>query len=701
MTRRMAIFLFAAACAAAQTAPAPARPVPSYKDLKYPPLPTPKIPEPAQITLSNGMRVFLLENHELPLISGTALVRTGNLFDPPDKRGLSGVMAEVMRSGGTKTKTGDQIDEELENIAGAVESSMGESSATVSFNGLKESADKVLETFKDVLTSPEFRQEKIDLTLQQARSAIARRNDEPGDIPDRELSSIIYGRDTPYGWQIEYTDVANIHQSDLRAFYQRYYFPKNIMLEVYGDFNTNEMKAKLEKLFADWKVDQPPVAMFPPVTAKPAPGIYLGTKEDVTQTFFAIGELGGLFRDPDYAALEVAASIFGEGFQSRLMTEIRTKLGYAYSIGAGWAANYDHPGTFRIVGSTKSKSTTETLEAINRELEKMRTTEVTPQELKDAKDRVLNAFVFNFDSPAKTLNRVVRYDYFGYPKDFLLQYQKAIGSVTAADVLRVSKQHFLPENLATVLVGNPKDFGEPLTKLTSNVKTLDLTIPEPKQQAAAGDAASQARGKAMLERAAQAMGGAEALAAVKDSTETLNMAMDPSAGGMKMQQVIRILNPSQFREDEIMPIGTLIAYTDGKTGWLSTPQGVTNMQAEVLKQAQGQVFRNVITLMLSTRDASRVVNAVGPNSTQISSANGFSVKVDFDPATGLPASETYRETAAAPEVVEQFADWRQVGALKMPFKGTLQQGGRKMGDVTVTDYKFNSGLKPEDLSKKP
>ena len=100
--------------------------VPSYKTLKYPPLPQVKIPEPAEFTLSNGMRVLLLEDHELPLIRGLALIRTGNLLDPSDKRGLSQVMADVLRSGGTKAKTGDQIDEELENIAGSVEAGMDE-----------------------------------------------------------------------------------------------------------------------------------------------------------------------------------------------------------------------------------------------------------------------------------------------------------------------------------------------------------------------------------------------------------------------------------------------------------------------------------------------------------------------------------------------------------------------------------------------
>ena len=145
--------------------------IPSPKQLKYPPLKQVTVPVPVEFTLANGMRVFLLENHELPVIDGEILIHTGNLFDPSSKRGLSQVMAEVMRSGGTRTKTGDQIDEELENVAASVESSMGETSATVGFSGLKETEDQLLAVFKDVLTSPEFRQDKIDLSLNQFKGA--------------------------------------------------------------------------------------------------------------------------------------------------------------------------------------------------------------------------------------------------------------------------------------------------------------------------------------------------------------------------------------------------------------------------------------------------------------------------------------------------------------------------------------------------
>jgi zinc protease len=694
--KRLLFVIFFVALAAGQT-------VPSYKTLKYPPLPQVKIPEPAEFTLSNGMRVLLLEDHELPLIRGLALIRTGNVFDPPDKRGLSQVMADVLRAGGTKSKTGDQIDEELENIAGSVEGGMDETSASVSFSGLKETGDQVLAVFKDVLTNPEFRQDKLDLTLTQYRSSIARRNDDAGEIPQRELTRILYGKDTPYGWQPEYEDLARIHRDDLIAFYQRFYFPKNIMLAVYGDFSTADMRDKLEKLFADWKVEQPPAPPLPAVTAKPAPGIYFAPKDDVTQTFFSIGELGGTFRDPDYPALEVAANILGEGFSSRLISQIRTKLGYAYSIGAAWAANYDHPGMFRIGGSTKSMTTVETVQAIREELDKLRTAEVTEKELDEAKQAVLNSFVFFFDSPAKTLNRVMRYEYHGYPKDFLFQYQKAISAVTRADVLRVAKERIHPEELAIVMVGNPKDLGKPLTTL-GKVNELDLTIPEPKQEVAKSDAASLTRGKQLLQKAQLAMGGAEKLAALKDATHTLELALEPAAGGFKVKQVSMYLAPGQLRQEQELPFGKVIVYSDGKTGWLSTPQGVQSMPAEVLKQVQGAIFREPTALMLSDRDASRTVNAVGDDAIEISTVDGLRVRIEFDPATGLPGRELYTEpgqNGAPAQTTDIFSDWREVAGIKLPFKEIQQENGVKMLEMTVSEHKFNSGLTAAELSKRP
>jgi zinc protease len=693
--RAVLIALLAVAAFAQTRAPQTA---PSYKDLKYPALPAVHVPEPATFTLSNGMRVFLLEDHELPLVQGYALVRTGNLFDPPDKRGLAEVTADVLRSGGTRAKTGDQIDEELENIAASVESNMGETNASLSFSGLKESADAVLAVFKQVVTDPEFRQDKLDLVLSQSRSGIARRNDDAQAIAERELPNILYGRDTPYGWTIEYEHLARIHREDLQQFYRRYYFPKNMLLAVYGDFSTAEMKDKLEKLFADWKVEQPAVPPFPLVTAKPSPGIFLAEKPDVTQTFFTIGLLGGTLRDPDYPALEVASHILGSGFTSRLMSQIRTKLGYAYSIGAGWGAAYDHPGTFRISGSTKSATTTETIEAIRAEVDKMRSSQVTEQELATAKDSVLNSFVFFFDSPAKTLNRALTYEYFGYPKDFLARYQKEIAAVTRADVLRVFREHVQPNDLTIVAVGNPKEFGKPLTTL-GKVEAIDLTIPEPKP-AAQTDPAGVSRGRALLARALGAMGGEEKLAAIRDLTQVVHMSLHSPAGGtLKIVQRSQFLEPSYMRQEQESSQGRMIAFTDGAAGWLTTPEGIAPMPAEVLKQAQGEVSRRLLRLVLAGRDASLTVEAAEKNMARIVRPSGEAVRIEFDQATGLPAREFYQAAGEPAEVIQTFTDWREVEGIKMPYRIKFEQEGKTVADAVVDEYKFNTGLKPGIVSR--
>ena len=474
-TKLLPLFLVAVLAAAQVRLVAP--PEPSYKDLKYPPLKEIKIPDVARFTLPNGMKLYLLENHELPLVSGFALVRTGNLFDPADKIGLAEITGSVMRTGGTGARTGDQLDSLLENMAASVESGIGETSGRVSFSALRENTADVLAMFKEVLTQPEFRQDKLDLIKSQLRSSIARRNDEADAVASREFSETLYGRDNSYGWRMEYEHLDRITREDLRSFYRRYFFPSNILLAVYGDFSTAEMRGRIEKLFADWKVEQPAVPAFPPVREKPAPGIYLASVPDVTQTFFQLGHLGGTFRDKDYPALEVMADILGGSFRSRLVKRVRTQLGYAYDISAAWTANYGHPGVFVVSGSTKSATTTEALEVVREEIQKMRTAEVADDELQVAKDTVLNSFVFNFDSPGKTLSRMVNYDYYGYPADFIFQYQKAVAAVTKADILRVAKQYIKPENFSIVAAGKPQDFGRPLSALGLEVKTIDLTIP--------------------------------------------------------------------------------------------------------------------------------------------------------------------------------------------------------------------------------
>jgi zinc protease len=684
------------------TASAATSAIPSYKDLKFPPLHAIETPKIEVVALPDGMRLYLLEDRELPLVHGTALVRTGNLFDPPDEVGLAGMTGMVMRTGGTAAKTGEQLDEELENAAAHVESDIGESSGSVSFSALKENAAAVMTAFHDVLTSPEFRQDKIDLAKSQLHSSIARRNDDPHSILGREYASILYGRDNPYGWDDTHAAIDRITRADLQNFYKRYFFPKNVMLAVWGDFDSAQMKAQVEKLFADWTVEQPPVPEFPKVTQRNAAGTYLAEKRDVAQTFFSMGQMGGQLNDKDYPALEIMADILGGGFHSRLMEQVRTKMGNAYDISASWGANYDHPGLFEITGSTKLSSTVETIQAVKQEIERIRTAEVSDEELNTAKETARNSLVFAFDTRTKTLSRMLRYEYYGYPKDFIQQYQKALAAVTRADVLRVAKEHLDPAKFALVAVANPAGFVEGLDKLGHPVTPIDLTIPEVKRAAAPSDPASIEKGKQLLAAAQEAVGGAAKLAAVKDYVETSQLdAMNPN---IRVKKTIRWAAPNHLREEDELPAMKATVYTDGETGWLAQGQQTVALAGPQAKQSKGELFRSYVSLLLSSRSEGRTVSAIDANTVEIADKDGNVARLMLDPQTHLPARLSYTAVSVAgtpPNVQETYSDFRDVAGIKIPFKISMTNGGKPYGELTVSDFRINTGLKPEDLQKRP
>jgi outer membrane lipoprotein-sorting protein len=216
-------------------------------------------------------------------------------------------------------------------------------------------------------------------------------------------------------------------------------------------------------------------------------------------------------------------------------------------------------------------------------------------------------------------------------------------------------------------------------------------------------AESLARGEQILQRAQQAMGGAEKLAAVKDVIHAMKVALEPAAGGFEIKQVSLYVAPGQIRQEQDTPFGKVTVYSDGKSGWFATAKGVQPMPADILKQAQGVVFRQPSRLILSDRDPSRSVKAVRGDAVEISTADGQSVLIEFDSVTGLPARQIYTEASASGPVerAEIFSDWRDVDGIKMPYKAVQQENGTKRLEVTVSEYRINSGISAEQLSKRP
>jgi zinc protease len=434
-------------------------------------------PQPKRIELPNGMVIFLQEDHELPIIDGSARIRGGDRSVPANKTGLTDIYGEVWRTGGTKSQTGDQLDDYLEQRAAKVETGGGFDSTTISWSCLKEDFDDVFRVFQDVLKNPEFRAEKIAIAQKGMYDGIARRNDDASQIASREAAKLVYGANNPLARDAEYATVAAVTRQDLVEWHGNYVHPNNIILGVVGDFDSAKMEARLREAFASWPRGE--AAASPALNPDPVkPGYYQVEKTDVNQSQIQMLALGITRKNPDYFALSVFNEAFGGGFSSRLFNDIRTTKGLAYGVGGGVGAGWDHPGMLRLMVSTKSKTTIESIQALDEEIADLAKRPINDDEIKRAKDAILNSFVFRFDSPDKILQEKMAYEFYGYPLDFLETFQQKIETVTKEDVARVAAKYLHRNQMSVLVVGNAPDFDKPLSSLGAVTK-LDITIPAP------------------------------------------------------------------------------------------------------------------------------------------------------------------------------------------------------------------------------
>ncbi len=685
--------------AAKPPAESKAAPGASYKDLKYPLLRPVAVPRAIRHQLPNGMKLVLIEDHETPLVRALAVIRTGTVFDPPGRAGLAALTGALLRAGGTRMKPAEQLDIELEAQGASMESAIAETTGTVALTALKETAAVSLGALRDVLTAPAFRQNRIDLAKSSLQRNISQRNNDPVELLRRELRAAVFGKDSPYSRRQEYATVGAIGRPEIVEFYRRYFFPANVTLAVAGDFDPAAMKDSIEALFADWKTQQPPVPEFPKVAEAPAPGAHLALKTDVTNSWFGVARLAPEWKDKDAAASEILTNVLGAP-QARLTAMARAAKGAVTGVGAEFVSDYAHAGLLQISGLNRSTATGETVQSILEEIQRIRSTEITEEELRTARDWALIHMAISYETKAKVLTNTALLDYYGYPPDFPEQYQKALSAVTRADVLRVAKERLDPQQVTVVVVSNLTVFNKPIDPRGGEAQRIDLTIPPPKQESVKPDTASADRAKELLRRAQEASGGAAKLAAVKDLTQTLLYRLPNGAEESETDQWIA---PSYLREDGVSTrVGHVIRFTDGSGGWISNGRLSGPLAGASLKQALADLMRFHVPMLLSDRVAGRTISALDEQTVEI--AQGDSVaSIVFDPASGLPAQVLYTSTndqGVSLYMQEDYADYRDVAGIQLPHAVTVYQRGTKYADGIVKEYKINSGLKPEVLQRR-
>ncbi|HTD24131.1 MAG TPA: pitrilysin family protein [Terriglobales bacterium] len=688
------------------TTAAPRTAAKPWERITFPPLHAFHPQHPKRIEFSNGLVVFLQEDHELPLIDGTIRIRGGSRDEPAGKTGLASVYGHTWRLGGTTSKTGDELDDFLEARAAKVETSSTVDSSLLSWSCLKENFDDVLKIAADVLEHPEFREDKLDLTKKQISTGISRRNDDPESIASREANKLAYGAQSPYARTAEYYTIAAITRADLVDWHNQFVHPNNMILGVVGDFDSTAMEAKLRQAFGDLPRG-PEAERDPKVAIDPAsPGVYFVEKDDVDQSTIEMVHLGIRRDNPDYYAISVMNEILGGGFSSRLVANCRTKQGLAYGVGGGVGAFYGHVGTFRVSMGTKSSTTGAGIDCLYGQLDDLEKKPVTEAELKRAKDTILNSFIFQFDDKDKVLQEQMVYEYFGYPADFLERFPANIKKVTVDDVERVALKYIHKDQLKMLVVGNSKDFDRDLSTF-GKVNKIDITIPEAPPSAvsaSAKPAATNPEGKALIAKVATALGDKKKLRAVKSIRQTITSVRKTPQGDISLDIDQTIVYPDQVYVKAKTSMGEMTTVITPQKASMDMGGQHRDMPSAMRDENLKVIRRDPIYILQHAGDSKYTFTASGDDTIEgvqtkilAINADGIEVKWYVDPSSGhLLRAAFHTQTMQGPaERVVDYSDWRDASGLSLPYKRTVTENGATSSEDTIKSIELNPVVDPK------
>ncbi|UCD63004.1 MAG: insulinase family protein [Candidatus Zixiibacteriota bacterium] len=425
-----------------------------FDKLKY----TPPKPQDYRHVLDCGATAYIVENPEIPTFDLTILVRTGSIYDPAEKAGLSNMAAYLMRNGGVEGMTAGELDERLAYLAADVSVGIYGTVGVVSIFCLSKDMDEGLNLLSKVIRQPVFDQSVLDRYRTDVLSELEQRNASTSSIERREWAFLMYG-DYPAATPQRRTEqsVNSITRDDLIAFHNRYFFPGNFIFAASGDFKTEDILAKLNAMLDGWPnkdLDLPAVADQVP---DPKPGVYMIKKEDVNQSRICVGHIGVKRDIPDESALVVMNDILGGGgFTSRILRRVRSDEGLAYNAGSRFERPVEYPGTFQAWFQTKHETGAFGTRLIVDEINRIRTEKCEEEIVENSKAGFISNLVNPFNSKTQIVGTFAEDHYTGRPDDYWQNYERNMASVTPDDVLAAAQKYLHPDKLVFLVVGDPE-----------------------------------------------------------------------------------------------------------------------------------------------------------------------------------------------------------------------------------------------------
>ena len=463
------------AVVAATACDAGSRNGPRPEDFTYEPLEfTPPSPDSFRTQLSNGLVVYIAEDHEIPWFDASLMVRDGPFLEPSNKTGLASLTERLIREGGTTSMTGEEIDERMDFLAGSV------SATRLSIH--MRHLDEGLQIWMDLLRNPAFPQDKLRLQKESALLQVQNRNQNVSSVARRTFERLVYGEDSPITAEQTEATVNGFTRQDLVSWHRRYWGANNAILVVAGDFNRDEMLQKLEETFGTWTDAEEAEPPIPEVTqTAAAAGVYMIQPEVIpNQGVIQIGHVGIMQDDPDYAAVDLMNYILGGGsFSSRITKIVRSDNGLSYSQGSGFRGGILYPGTFVASCQTKNSTVVFATQLMLNEIEKIRNEPVPDEDLEFARTARINAFPAQFaggrGGGAKfgTLQNFANLEFNGRPMDYYDTYVQRYEAVTVEDIQRVAQKYLQPENMIVMVAGNIAESRAGADEMLPNQGTID------------------------------------------------------------------------------------------------------------------------------------------------------------------------------------------------------------------------------------
>jgi zinc protease len=562
--------------------------------LKFPELNKFELPAIQKSETANGIRLRVINNDKLPLVTFQARIKGGSLYNPPSKVGLASITGQLLRIGGAGDLSGEELDKLLDSNGISISTYASNNYFFVSFSCLTENFDTAVSILAKILMQPAFNKDKLEEIKTQLASGIARRNEQPDAINGREFDKLIYGSDSPLAAVLEYEHLDNIGRNDVIQMYKAFFAPGNMLAGINGPIPMDKVKQTMEKYFGEWKQQVRPMQVPKMSGQKHDFKVGFTHKESLNQSYFSIGHMGIIdSKDPvENAKIKVFNSIFSSGFSSRLVNRLRTQMGLTYGVYGGIGSSYLWPSKTYFTSYTKCESTVDAIAAVLDEINKIRTQKITAKELQEAKDYFLNSYVFKFSTPSQILTKSLTQEAYGIPSDYEKQLVDNIKKVTADDVLEIAKKYLTPEKVVIYVVGNEKiiNKGRKLSEL-GKVKNIDITIkPQAlKEKIPPASPESLAKGQKLIDTLAKTTyKGYKKIKSLK-TTSSMNMTMQ--GRNLTMGAVISRVFPDKLHLELSvmgMKIFQIMNGKKGKVNQMGNEQPIP--ETEIEKQAFGDLY---------------------------------------------------------------------------------------------------------------